>query len=259
MHLHFTFTDDQRAKVFNKIFADHLRECGLSRGLGEIALRSQYRQMSKTDKPNSAAPWNTNFAKPSDADEARKREMIVGQIASVAKTLGIDVSQTATPRTQQPGREKAPIKRRHLRVMELAHDDSNRSELDDDSDEYEVPPTPTPTRAKRAASRMLTWAIDGAHSATTNESTDVSDDDTPLPLPKRAKLSRKSPEVVLPITPKRAGRPRTEAALIERNHWYPRPNGGVWMTPQKYHIAMQELVPPKDAEAHPPLAGLLFR
>lgn len=91
IHTRFSFTPAQRAKIFNSIFADDLRRCGYTDGLGVSALTSQYGEITK-QTPSAVSAWRGIVSGPADDDEAGRREEVVREIEEAGqRVLGFPV------------------------------------------------------------------------------------------------------------------------------------------------------------------------
>lgn len=84
---HFTYKMPERTRIFNAIFADHLLRQGFSGGMPLNSINAQYAE-SEGSKPCMIAAWR-DIIRPTTVsrEEAAKRDLIVEQIARVARTL----------------------------------------------------------------------------------------------------------------------------------------------------------------------------
>lgn len=151
-----------------------------------------------------------------------------------------------------------------------------------DSDDNADQPSPTP-RPRRNASRyrISQWAFQPPQYTDNAVDSDSDVDFVPEETATRIKRNRASPEVVIPSTPRQqkvlrkefaasAGLPtppktpknRPTSIAIRKakaTHEYSRPQGQLMLTYDELQMTKQPLIAPTEAEAHPPLAGLLFR
>lgn len=173
---------------------------------------------------------------------------------------------------------KRPLKRSRITRFSLECDDQ--------------PPNATPNRPKRTTSQFSKWTFDSSHAVAADKDADLDSDFLPESSPGLSRFSRSSPAVVVPgmserrdhiakekrgptsvmkpkkpnlkkSTPKKPTAMKTPPSIVRRKEIatveYHRPNGTIMLTPAEFAATKEPYVTPSEAEAHPPLAGLLFR
>lgn len=264
----------QRTTIFNSIFADDLRQCGVPAGLPSTSINAQYAMHLKDTR---SANWTSICAEPITAEDKEKRELIVEPIVRAADSLEIFARRTAA----NPSGARQPLKwtvapDKQRQGSEKATEDDLLKSRAEDSDVSDIP-TSTSTRGKRSATQISKWAFDPSSVTEDTTESDTNFDLTTRQCPRPAKRVKTNPVVVVPATPKkmtetRQSIMRTPGSSTLRNFpssimrrkakatlVYSRPNGDLMVTQPEFEMMKLPLVAPSELEAHPPLAGLLFR
>lgn len=221
---HFEISVPNKVKIFNQIFSDHLRACGLPSGLRQGPLEGQYRERNKS--------WPADICQPATSpEEIAKRQRICRQITQAAASLHLDVpnlSAASAPQPSLPAPLTTPAKRArsssHIRAA-VPHDNEYSTEQQ--------------SKRSKVIRRNAMVFIPQQEREVAMKSLTAAATSTPRQTPKsnRSKSSR-SPD-----------------ATIE----YQLPSGTtIWLTPEKFRETQADLVPVSETAAHPHVP-LLFR
>ena len=126
----FDFDATTRTSIFNILFKDDLEKCGIEKGLGDIALESQYRERTRKGRTHL---WANVLRGPGTKEEKQLQQQLIGQIHNAATTLGVsteDASLAAhSPLAEETGElDETSLRPESMRkgateeVMEMLHD-----------------------------------------------------------------------------------------------------------------------------------------
>jgi hypothetical protein len=277
--LHLLWTHDQnlspneRARVYNHIFKDHLATCGLPDGAPYGRLGAQHAELNSTvDKSTWKANWE-KVCQPPDTDEDRAlRAKLAAQIDAILRRgesveAAIDVNDTPDTPPETPRRTDRVRKVTQNPYDSYAGPDPTtpvRRYRPFAQDDVSAAPYATPgpsTRKRPAAATPSRFIIEG-------DLDELNNDDGEFTL--GAKRPRRiSPDVVIQpsseivltntiITPTksryRSGPREGATRLLHRFEGAP-----IWLTPAEYAEAMLPLVNVTEEAAHPNPPALLFR
>lgn len=273
LHVRFHLTITQRTAIFNAIYAEQLRRCGIPDGLSKAPITAQYAMRLRL---TGNADWRTICAEAMTAEEVARRDLLTEQIAKMAENLGIRATRTAsarvatlpTPREGGDPLQGTPLahfpgsQAQSRAINELTH-----SEAEGAGNNTLTPP---PTQPKRMVAQQLERDLDDLQLDDLVAQSDLEGDVVSQPSPTLAKRARLGAQVIVPLTPtsERAcyeevpetpskSRLRIEERRANAIHEYARPAGNLMLNDRMFAMTQEPLVEPTYAEAHPPLAGLL--
>lgn len=216
---------------FAHLIQDHLKSCGLPKGLSVSAVQAQFRDRYRTSVAEQWKPMCEDSVTP---EEGAKRDALRNQIRRVLASINYESnSQSQTPAQQVPSfnieTPHTPAKR--LQNIPLATLTDNSDE--DDSEQ------PAAKKAKQIEISAIVV----------------------IPRDEQEAAVRALKETALGSPPKTPSRSRSASAVRRPNATilYTQPSGSkILLTPKERRETLQDPMPPTEAEAHP-YVPLLFR